>query len=87
MVGLSQNESNNAGCSIIPVAMLLVVASILVESTDVKTVLGVLGVVLLIIGAFRSPIRWRCPYCDRFLPRGSMFVSYCPYCGKHMGES
>lgn len=66
-------------------ALVLVLAIFLFRDFFFDTMLGVLLLVVSFVAYFIvNLIWWRCPHCDAYLHKLSMFATHCPYCGEEL---
>ncbi len=66
-------------------AVVLAAALLLFRRFFVETALGAFCLIVFIIVYFILTLRWwRCPHCDSYLRKLSLFASYCPYCGNKL---
>lgn len=66
-------------------ALVLVLAIFLFRDFFLDTMLGIsLLVLFLVAHLIVTLIWWRCPHCNAYLHKLSMFATHCPFCGEKL---
>ena len=65
-------------------ACIMAVVSVMVKSVPVATGLLYATAGAFVLGVIVSVCFFRCPYCDRALPKAARTPDVCPHCGEKL---